>query len=252
MAKPPKLYLYGWTATVGLAFVPLLYSKSSAQYLEFLPAIMAIIIPMLIEQYSNLDHRARFQDDILNNYDILRADILKECQRAITGAQVVTVFSVLDAHKYVASNAVHAKRIFNTRLANSNFEHVSPQYMEARDLQDDGFIAAIANGSEYNLIYDVSQEHDVKRFLDRVPRSSRNKQVGIVHASRVDARGMPLMQFIILEYESYKECLLGYGMGDEIVTTHEIYLIRSLALCSYLRHVHENFIHMLSVKVVSG
>ena len=115
-------------------------------------------------------------------------------------------------------------------------------------MQDDGFLKAIHNGSEYNLVYDISQELSVKEFLGRITTGFGSRQIGIVHAKSVDARSMPLIQFIILEYEWYKEFLLGYGLGPEIATTHEIYLVRSAPLCEYLRHVHDNFIRLLAPK----
>lgn len=170
----------------------------------------------------------------------------REFHLAITGSQVITKFTVAEAHHYVSQNAVRAIRVFNTRLADFSSETISPQYMTARNLQDEGFLEAIKRGTEYHLVYDQSQNDNVLAFLEQIYNYKFLGEAGLVHVHPVRAYGMPLIQFIILEYNAYQECLIGYGLGREIATARDIYLIRSDMLCAYLRHVHDNYIAMLS------
>jgi hypothetical protein len=247
--KLPKSYLVAWFAALVVTFAPMLYSPQRNEYLNFLPGIVSIIILIIIDQYNSAEQRAKFADHMISEYEGMRSQVFSECQRAITGAQVVSTFSLLEAHHYVAANAARAKRIFNTRLGDSGSESKNVGYMAARNRQDEGFMAAIQKGYEYNLVFDVTHQASVKEFLDRVEKQHGAKHAGgIVRTSPVDSRGTPLLQFIVLEYQEVKECLVGYGLGGDITATPDIYLIRNDALCDYLRRVHESYIRMLSPK----
>jgi hypothetical protein len=245
--KLPRSYLFTWIMTVAFTFVPLLNGTHREEYLNFLPGLLSIIFLVIIDQYNSSDQRAKFTVQMLAEFRGLHEAVLLECQRAILDSRMVSTFSLMDAQHYVAANAIRAKRIHNTRLGDSEIEAKNPGYMTARNLQDDGFIKAVQRGHEYNLVYDVTHEENVSEFLKRVDKQHGSRHAGLVRISPVDARGMPLLQFMVLEYQDHKECLIGYGLGGEI-TSSDIYLIRSAILCDYLQRVYESYARMLAPK----
>ena len=246
MDKLPKSYILGWIAAVILAFGPLFVDRSMQYAPLLVPAILSIIIPIVIDQYNAFIHQEKLKKEILDEGERLRESVARECQLAITNAQAVTKFTLSAAHNYVCQNAIRAKRVFNTRLTDHSSEENNSQYMGARNLQDQGFADAIREGAEYHLVYDRTQEPGVSNFRQRIVESPDN---GIIQATPVDSRGMPLIQFIVLEYENEQECLVGYGLGKDVATAQDIFLIRSTPLCNYLRYVHDHYLRLYEPKL---
>ena len=248
MDKLPKSYIFGWVAAIVLAFGPLFFDQTRQYAPLFVPAILSIIIPIVIDQYNAFSHQEKLKMEILAESHRLRESVARECQLAITNAQAVTKFTLSAAHNYVCQNAIRAKRVFNTRLTDHSSEENNSQYMGARNLQDQGFAAAIRQGAEYHLVYDRTQEPGVSNFRAQIVDSPDKARAGIIQATPVDSRGMPLIQFIVLEYENEQECLVGYGLGKDVATAQDIYLIRSTPLCNYLRYVHDHYVRLYEPK----
>ena len=127
--KLPISYVLSWIAAVALAFGPLLFDVTRPYALFLIPAILAVVVPIITDQYNSFEHQEKLKKDILQETRALRDELTHECQLAITNAQIVTRFTLYDAHHYVCQNAVRAIRVFNTRLAEHSSEAGNSQYM---------------------------------------------------------------------------------------------------------------------------
>ena len=100
-------------------------------------------------------------------------------------------------------------------------------------------------------MYDVSHEDDIKKFVSEIVAGN---PTGIINYYVVDVHGVPLVQFIVLKYRDFSECLLGYGAGDEIANAETVFLIRNDAVCEYLIQVFNVYRRLMepSLKSPSG
>jgi hypothetical protein len=223
MTNRRRIYFAAWIVSVLVAIAPLSFSANRQQYLEFLMPILAILALIIVDNMTSMADREE-----------LKTTIERFGHDAVANSQVVITLRMRDALAYVAANAARATRIYNTRLARRQSEITGAAYMNARNGQDEGFKRAIREGAEYHLVYDRTQSVDVHRFLEETARGR-----GIVHHCEVETSGHPFVQFIVLEYdEGVKECLVGYGLGDDITTYPNIYLVRNQELCEYLKYLH--------------
>ena len=247
----PTAYIVNWMAAVAVAIVPLFFVKDWQQNLEIFFPIIGMLWLVIFDHVTNYVQQEKAREADVLQQEKLRAELIAKTLHAVLDAQVVTEFSLRAAHEYVALNAQRAIRIYNTRLARHDSELASVTYMSARDDQDEGFKNAVQQGTEYHLVFDVSHTTDVTEFQRRA--ADQNKKGGIVNLMPIDTHGAPMVQFIVLEYNGgVSECLMGYGLGDQITAIRSIYLIRSDALCNYLKHVHQMYYLLLGAKKSAG
>lgn len=240
----PKAYYLNWFFSIALALAPLLFVKNRDEYLPFLLPLIGLMYLSIYEHATGFAHQEKMRNEMVVQQEAMRAEITQKTLSAILSAQVVTEFGLQEAHDYVALSALRAKRIYNTRLARRERESISEGYMAARNKQDDGFKAAIKRGTEYHLVYDTSYADEVAQFCTEV----KGPGAGILGLCPIDAKAAPMVQFVLLEYTGgVSECLVGYGLGDEITSDQAIYLIRSNPLCSYLKHVHQMYYRLMGV-----
>jgi hypothetical protein len=254
--KDKLIYWITWAGVIVLALIPFLWSHGDAKYIDLLPPMGAIILALMVDHWNDANERSNLRKELIGRLDTLQGDATKSfsglhgditlavkqlhdevaanCNRAITRSNGVTVFSMQDAHHYVALNARRALTIYNTRLARRDYEARAAGYWEMRDRQDRGIKDAVISGLIYHLVYDLSQEDDITQFISQM---MAEPHAGIINHYPVNVQGIPLLQFIVLKYTDYSECLLGYGAGDEIANAEDIFLIRSDAVCDYLIQV---------------
>ncbi len=265
--KLPRGYLIVWALGGVLVVIPLLVSvylhpgELEQQLLFFCP-IFGFLLTFAADQRNLLRQQTQWRQQMLRqvrnlgqgnatlgeHLAELEETVGRQCARAILNAAVIIPYSVRDAHHHVATNAKRALQIHNTRLAPHVDEAGVVGYMQARNMQDQGFKDAVVAGTVYHLIYDVSQRENVDRFISEVRGIAHQ---GEVHVHAVDAQNLPLVQFIVLNYGNDNvECLLGYGVGDEIGSTEQIFLIRSVPLCTYLVRVFGVYRRLLTAKPV--
>ncbi|MGD0850665.1 hypothetical protein, partial [Bradyrhizobium sp.] len=90
----PKSYLAGWIVAVILAFGPLFLDSHRDQYAIFLPGILSIITLVILDQWNSAEQRSKLTSQLMTEFSAMRQEIFSECQRGITGAQVVSTFSL--------------------------------------------------------------------------------------------------------------------------------------------------------------
>lgn len=256
LEKDRLIYWITWAGVIVLALIPFLWSHGDAKYIDLMPPLGAIILAVMVDHWNDATERANLRREVIGRLDTLQGDattsfsglhgditaavrqlhddVTAHCSRAITRSNGVTAFSMQEAHQYVALNARRALTIYNTRLARRDYEARAPGYWEMRDRQDRGIREAVVSGLIYHLVYDLSQESDIKQFIAEIMSEPHQ---GVINHYGVEVRGAPLVQFIVLKYGEYSECLLGYGAGDEIANAETIFLIRSDAVCEYLIQV---------------
>ena len=250
----PWTYWASWVAVMALALGGLIWSKNRDTYIEFLFPVGGIILAIVVDHWNGFVQRRNLSKVVLQKFHELHHDVTQSCTKAIYDTQVVTIFSIREAHEYVAKNASRAKTIYNTRLANYEDEVVAAGYMDARRMQDEGILEAIVSGTEYHLLCDISQQSDFglfeKQLNEKLKGNAASSKRGIIVSRSVEAHSMPLLQFIVLDYGdgAYKECLIGYGAGDEIAAAQKIFLVRNRALCDYLIDVYNVYRRTLTVK----
>jgi hypothetical protein len=254
--KDRLIYWISWAGVIILALIPFLWSHGDAKYIDLLPPLGAIILAVMVDHWNDANERSSLRKEVIGRLDTLQGDATKSfsglhgditsavkllhdevaanCNRAIAKSNGVTAFSMQDAHHYVALNAQRAETIYNTRLARRDYEARAAGYWEMRDRQDRGIKDAVVSGLIYHLVYDLSQADDITQFITAIMAEPHR---GVINHYPVEVQGTPLLQFIVLKYSDYSECLLGYGAGDEIANAETIFLIRSDAVCEYLIQV---------------
>jgi hypothetical protein len=269
--KDRLIYWITWAGVIILALIPFLWSHGDAKYIDLMPPLGAIILAVMVDHWNDATERSNLKKEVVERLDTLQGDattsfsglhgditaavkqlhedVTAHCSRAITRANGVTIFSMQDAHQYVALNARRALTIYNTRLARRDYEARAPGYWEMRDRQDRGIREAVISGLIYHLVYDLSQEDDIEQFIAAI---MLEPHTGVINHYGVEVQGAPLLQFIVLKYGEYSECLLGYGAGDEIANAETIFLIRSDAVCEYLIQVFNVYRRLMMPSKAGG
>jgi len=225
--KKESFIQYGviWTLSVAVSFFPLFYTNNSGIYATFLPAIVSILILILADHLNARGQRTALRDDIS-----------KVVALAVTDAQVVTDFTLAQAHDYVVGNAHRAGIIYNTRLTDRTKEDERSPHFATRKAQDLAILNAVKAGSEYNLVCDQSHFAEVNALKEAAGRARAPVRLSV---TPINGRNHPLIQFFVLDYGAEnKECLVGYGLANDPLFEKKIHLVRSASLADFLIEVH--------------